>query len=117
MSFVEQEDVLNTFENLMKHLFKSIKNIEFDGAFPRMTYAEAMETYGSDKPDIRFGMEFKDLNAETKNKGFKIFDEAEAVIGINAQDCAIYTRKQLDKLTDFVRKTSNWSEGLSLCEM
>jgi aspartyl-tRNA synthetase len=112
MAFVEQDDILNTFEALMKHLFKTVKNIEFDGAFPRMTYADAMEKYGSDKPDIRFGMEFVNMNDVTKGKEFKIFNEAEAVIGINVEQCAVYTRKQLDALTDFVRKPQIGAKGL-----
>lgn len=112
MAFVEQEDVLNTFENLVKHLFKTVKGIEFDGDFPRMTYAEAMQKYGSDKPDIRFGMEFVDLTSLTQNKGFKIFDEAEAVLAINAEQCAVYTRKQLDKLTDWVKRPQIGAKGL-----
>ena len=112
MSFVEQEDVLNTFEGLVKHLFKTCRNVEFEGAFPRMTYAEAMDKYGSDKPDIRFGMEFVNLNSVAKNKGFKIFDEAELVVGIVAEQCAVYTRKQLDKLTDWVKRPQIGAKGL-----
>jgi aspartyl-tRNA synthetase len=112
MSFVEQEDVLNTFEGLVKHLFKACRNVDFEGDFPRMTYAEAMEKYGSDKPDIRFGMEFKNLNEVAKNKGFKIFDEAELVVGIVAEQCAVYTRKQLDKLTDWVKRPQIGAKGL-----
>lgn len=115
MSFVEQEDVLNVFEDLVKHLFKTCRNIEFEGDFPRMTYAEAMERYGSDKPDIRFGMEFKNLNAVTQNKGFKIFDEAELVLGITAKECAVYTRKQLDQLTDWVKRPQVGAKGLVYC--
>ena len=86
--------------------------MELDAKFPRMTYAEAMERYGSDKPDIRFGLEFVDMNAVTKNKGFAIFDAAEQVLAINAQDCAGYTRKQLDKLTDWVRRPQIGCKGL-----
>lgn len=112
MSFVEQEDVLNTFEGLVKHLFKTCRNVEFEGAFPRMTYAEAMDKYGSDKPDIRFGMEFVNLNSVAQNKGFKIFDEAELVVGIVAEQCAVYTRKQLDKLTDWVKRPQIGAKGL-----
>ncbi|HLW40697.1 MAG TPA: aspartate--tRNA ligase, partial [Brumimicrobium sp.] len=115
MSFVEQEDVLNVFEDLVKHLFKTCRNIDFEGDFPRMTYAEAMERYGSDKPDIRFGMEFKNLNAVTQNKGFKIFDEAELVLGITAKECAVYTRKQLDQLTDWVKRPQVGAKGLVYC--
>lgn len=112
MAFVEQEDILRTFEGLIKHLFKSIKNIEFDGEFPRMTYAEAMEKYGSDKPDIRFGMEFINYTNLTKGKGFPVFDNAEAVLGINAAECAVYTRKQLDALTDWVKRPQIGATGL-----
>lgn len=112
MSFVEQEDVLNTFEGLVKYLFKTCRNIDFEGDFPRMTYAEAMEKYGSDKPDIRFGMEFKNLNEVAKNKGFKIFDEAELVVGIVAEQCAVYSRKQLDGLTKWVQRPQIGAKGL-----
>lgn len=112
MSFVEQEDVLNTFEGLVKHLFKTCRNIDFEEDFPRMTYAEAMEKYGSDKPDIRFGMEFNNLNEVAKNKGFKIFDEAELVVGIVAEQCAVYSRKQLDGLTKWVQRPQIGAKGL-----
>lgn len=112
MAFVEQEDILNMFEGLVKHLFKSIKGIEFDGAFPRMTYAEAMEKYGSDKPDIRFGMEFTDLKQETSGKNFQVFEQAEAVIGIAVPGAAEYTRKQLDELTDWVKRPQIGALGL-----
>ncbi|PHR49929.1 MAG: aspartate--tRNA ligase [Fluviicola sp.] len=112
MSFVEQEDVLNTFEGLVKHLFKACRNVDFEGDFPRMTFAEAMEKYGSDKPDIRFGMEFKNLNEVAKNKGFKIFDEAELVVGIVAEQCAVYSRKQLDGLTKWVQRPQIGAKGL-----
>ncbi|WP_128331560.1 aspartate--tRNA ligase [Apibacter sp. HY039] len=103
MSFVEQEDVIQTFEGLTKHLLKKLKNVEFE-QFPRMSYEEAMRKYGNDKPDIRFGMQFIELNDELKNNGFKIFDEAELVVGINAEGCASYTRKQIDALTDWVKR-------------
>lgn len=112
MAFVEQEDILNTFEGMIQHLFREVRGVELDAKFPRMTYAEAMERYGSDKPDIRFGLEFVDMNAVTKNKGFAIFDDAEQVLAINAQDCAGYTRKQLDKLTDWVRRPQVGCKGL-----
>jgi aspartyl-tRNA synthetase len=112
MSFVEQEDILNMFEGLVKHLFKTCREIDFEGAFPRMTFDEAMEKYGSDKPDIRFGMEFKNLNEFTKNKGFKIFDEAELVVGIVAEDCGAYSRKQLDNLTKWVQRPQIGAKGL-----
>lgn len=112
MAFVEQEDVLNTFEGLVKHLFKSIKGLEFNERFPRITYDEAMERYGSDKPDIRFGMEFNYLNSVAQNKGFNVFDSAEVVIGIVAPGCADYSRKQLDKLTDWVKRPQIGAKGL-----
>ncbi len=112
MAFVEQEDILQTFEGLIKHLFKTVRGIEFEGAFPRMTYAEASEKYGSDKPDIRFGMEFVDLTELTKGKGFPVFDDAEAVLAINADQAAVYTRKQLDALTDWVKRPQIGAKGL-----
>jgi aspartyl-tRNA synthetase len=112
MAFVEQEDILNTFEGMIQHLFREVRNVELDEKFPRMTYAEAMERYGSDKPDIRFGMEFVNLNAVAQGKGFSIFDSAELVLAINAEQCAVYTRKQLDKLTDWVRRPQIGAKGL-----
>ncbi len=112
MAFVEQEDVLNTFEGLIQHLFKTVRGVEFDGAFPRMTYDKCMEIYGSDKPDIRFDMTFNNLNELTQNKGFAIFDSAELVLGITAKGCAEYSRKQLDKLTDWVKRPQIGAKGL-----
>ncbi len=112
MSFVEQEDVLETFEGMIKHLFKAVKNIEIKKVFPRMTFADAMKNYGSDKPDIRFGMTFVELNDLSKNRGFKVFDDADLVVGINAPGCAEYTRKQLDELTEFVKKPQIGAKGL-----
>ena len=112
MAFVDQEDILNTFEGLIKNLFQELKGVSFSDNFPRMTYAEAMETYGSDKPDIRFGMELNNLNSVTQNKGFTIFDAAELVVGICAKGCASYSRKQLDKLTDWVRRPQIGAKGL-----
>ncbi|MBQ0161387.1 MAG: aspartate--tRNA ligase [Bacteroidales bacterium] len=111
MSFVEQEDVLNMFEGLAKHLFKEVKGLEFD-QFPRMTWHDAMRLYGSDKPDIRFGMQFVELNDVVKGHGFGLFDGAELVVGINAEGCAEYTRKQLDTLTDFVKRPQVGAGGL-----
>ena len=111
MSFVTRDDILDTFEGLAKHLFKKIKNIDIHD-FPRMSYDEAMTRYGSDKPDIRFGMEFVELNALVKGKDFKVFDDAELVVGICVKDCATYTRKQLDELTDFVRKPQVGANGM-----
>ena len=111
MSFVEQEDVLNMFEGLAKHLFKEVKGLEF-GDFPRMTWNDAMRLYGSDKPDIRFGMQFVELNDVVKGHGFGLFDSAELVVGINAEGCAEYTRKQLDALTDFVKRPQVGAGGM-----
>ena len=111
MSFVEREDVLQIFEGMVKHLFKEIKGIELPG-FPRMEYEDAMRLYGSDKPDLRFDMHFVELNELVKNKGFKIFDEAELVVGINAKGCASFSRKQLDKLTKFVRTPQVGAQGM-----
>lgn len=112
MAFVEQEDVLNTFEGLIKHLFKTVRGVEFEGAFPRMTYAEAMEKYGSDKPDIRFGMEFVDLTKEVRGKDFVVFDSSEIVLGINASKCAEFTRKQIDELTEWVKRPQIGAKGM-----
>ena len=111
MSFVEQEDVLQTFEGLAKHLFKEVKGLEFD-QFPRMTWHDAMRLYGSDKPDIRFGMKFVELNDVAKGKGFGLFDNTELVVGICAEGCAEYTRKQLDALTDFVKRPQVGAGGM-----
>ena len=111
MSFVEQEDILNIFEGLMKFLFKEAKGLEIN-EFPRITWAEAMKYYGSDKPDIRFGMKFVELNDLAKNNGFSVFDDAESVIGICAEGCAEYTRKQLDELVDFVKRPQVGGNGL-----
>ncbi|MBW7868026.1 MAG: aspartate--tRNA ligase [Brumimicrobium sp.] len=112
MSFIEQEDVLNTFEGMIKHLFKACIGVEFDGDFPRMTYQDAMRLYGSDKPDLRFGMEFKEFNSLAKNKGFKVFDDAETVLGIVVPNCAEYSRKQLDELTLWVQRPQIGAKGL-----
>lgn len=112
MSFVEQDDVLSTFEGMTKHLFDVVKHVKIDYDFPRMSYDEAMRLYGSDKPDIRFGMQFVELNDVAKDKGFKVFDDAELVVGINAAGCGEYSRKQLDKLTDFVKKPQIGAKGL-----
>ncbi len=111
MSFVEQEDVLNTFEGLTKHLFKKVKGLEFD-KFPRMTWHDAMKYYGSDKPDIRFDMRFVELTDLAKGKGFPVFDDSELVVAINAKGCASYTRKQIDALTDFVKRPQVGAKGL-----
>lgn len=111
MSFVEQEDVLNMFEGLIKHLFKTVKNIDLPEV-PRMTYADAMKFYGCDKPDIRFEMKFVELNNLVKNKGFQVFDDAELIVGINAAGCAEYSRKQVDELTDWMKRPQIGAKGL-----
>lgn len=111
MSFVHQEDILNTFEGLTKHLFKAALGVEL-GTFPRMTYDEAMLRYGSDKPDVRFGMEFCDLTDVAKGKGFPVFDGAESVLAICAPGCAEYTRKQIDELTEWVKRPQIGAKGL-----
>ena len=111
MSFITQEDILQTFEGLLKHLFLSLKGLSFD-SFPRMTYADAMKFYGSDKPDIRFDMKFVELNSLVKNKGFPVFDNSEYVIGICARSCATYTRKEIDELTEFIKRPQIGSSGL-----
>ncbi|MDO5570590.1 MAG: aspartate--tRNA ligase [Bacteroidales bacterium] len=112
MTFVEQEDVINIFENMTKHLFKFVKGIEFNDAFPRMTWEDAMNTYGSDKPDIRFGMPFVELKDLTLGANFSVFDSADYVGGICAEGCANYTRKQIDQLTDFVKRPQIGAKGL-----
>lgn len=111
MAFVTQEDVLNTFEGMARHLFLHVKGVDI-GSFERMDYAAAMQLYGSDKPDIRFGMQFVEINHLAQNKGFSIFDQAEIVVGINAKGCSEYTRKQLDALTDFVKRPQIGAKGL-----
>jgi len=111
MSFVTQEDIFDTFEGLVSHLFKTVKGID-QVKLPRMTWADAMKYYGSDKPDVRFGMKFTELNDLVKGKDFKVFDEAELVVGINAKGCAEYTRKQLDELTEYVKKPQIGAGGL-----
>jgi aspartyl-tRNA synthetase len=111
MAFVDQEDILSTFEGLAKHLFKNVKGIEIK-EFPRISYADAMKYYGSDKPDIRFGMKFVEMNSIVKGKGFKVFDDAEHVVGICAEGCSEYSRKQTDELTEFVKKPQIGATGL-----
>nr|WP_299341862.1 aspartate--tRNA ligase [Allomuricauda sp.] len=111
MAFVEQEDVLNTFEGLTKHLLKSIHNID-TGDFPRMTYDEAMRTYGNDKPDIRFGMEFGELNSVAQHKDFNVFNSAELVVGIAVPGAASYTRKEIDQLIDWVKRPQVGAKGM-----
>ena len=116
MSFVEQEDILNTFEGLVRHLFQTVLDREI-GDFPRMTYDEAMEKYGIDKPDLRFGMEFQDMAPVTQGVGFNVFDSAEAVLGIVVPGAAEYTRKQLDGLTDWVKRPQIGARGLVYCKV
>ena len=111
MSFITQEDILNIFEGLTRHLFNKVKGIELND-FPRMHYADAMRLYGSDKPDRRFGMEFVELNDIVKGKGFSIFDNAELVVGINAKGSAGYTRKQIDELTEWLKRPQIGATGL-----
>ena len=111
MAFVTQEDILNTFEGLVRYLFKEIKNIDFP-TVPRMEYADALRRFGNDKPDVRFAMEFVELNDLVQGHGFPIFDNAELVVGINAATCAAYTRKQLDELTAFVKRPQLGATGL-----
>lgn len=111
MAFVEQEDVMNVFEGMTAHLLKEVTGQEF-GKFPRMTFAEAMKRYGNDKPDVRFGMEFVELNNLVKGKEFKIFDEAELVVGINVEGCAGYTRKQIDELVEWVKRPQVGASGM-----
>jgi aspartyl-tRNA synthetase len=114
MSFITQEDILNIFEGLTRYLFKTVKGLEL-GDFPRMQYADAMRLYGSDKPDTRFGMQFVELNDVVKGKGFSIFDNAELVVGINAKGCANYTRKQIDELTEWMKRPQIGATGLIYC--
>ncbi|MFT6210152.1 MAG: aspartyl-tRNA synthetase [Bacteroidia bacterium] len=114
MAFVEQEDILTVFESLTRHLFKKVKNIELE-QFPRMEYADAMRLYGSDKPDIRFGMQFIELNNVVQGQGFGVFDNAELVIGINVSNGNSLTRKQLDKLTEFIKRPQIGATGLIYC--
>lgn len=111
LSFVEQEDILRIFEGLVQHLFTQVKGVEI-GQLPRMTYDEAMTWYGNDKPDIRFEMKFNYLTELTKGKNFPIFDAAETVLGICATGCATYTRKQLDELTEWVKRPQIGAKGL-----
>jgi aspartyl-tRNA synthetase len=111
MSFITQEDILNTFEGLIRHLFKTVKGVELPSV-PRMKYDDAMARYGSDKPDTRFGMEFQELTEHTKGKNFPAFESAELVVGICAKGCAEYTRKQIDELTEYVKRPQVGAKGL-----
>jgi aspartyl-tRNA synthetase len=111
MAFVEREDILQTFEGMVRHLFKSVKGVDI-GIVPRMSYDDAMKYYGIDKPDIRFEMKIVEMNDVVKRKGFKVFDDAEHVVAICAKGCAEYTRKQLDELTDWVKRPQIGATGL-----
>ena len=112
MAFVERDDVLDTFEGLARHLFREVMNVEIEGAFEKMAYDQAMEEYGTDKPDIRFGMKISDLTSLVKGKGFRVFDDAEYIGAICAEGCAGYSRKDLDGLTDFVTRPQIGAKGL-----
>ena len=112
MSFVTQDDVLRTFEGLIRHLFQTVKDVTFDQPFQRMSFDEAMSSYGCDKPDLRFGMKIHDLTALVKGKGFSVFDNAGYIGAICAPGCAGYTRKQTDELTDFVKRPQIGAQGL-----
>ena len=116
MAFVEQEDILNTFEGMVRHLFKVVLNVEIED-FPRMDYDDAMRLYGSDKPDVRFGMAFVNMCDVAQGKGFGVFDSAETVLGIVVPRGAAYTRKQLDKLTDWVKRPQIGAKGLIYCRI
>ena len=116
MSFVEQEDILQTFEGLVRHLLKEIKGVEI-GPFPRMTYDEAMRRFGNDKPDIRFGMEFCDLKDAIMGSGFGVFESSETVLAIAVPGCAEYSRKQLDALTNWVKRPQIGMKGLVYCKV
>ena len=115
MAFVEQEDILNMFEGLCRHLLKEVKGVELN-EFPRMTYDDAMKMYGSDKPDIRFGMKFREMNEVCKQNNFVVFDSTELVVGITVKGGASFSRKQLDKLTDFVKTPQVGATGLVYCK-
>ena len=114
MAFVEQEDILNTFEGLTRHLLKEINGVEV-GAFPRMQYDDAMRLYGNDKPDIRFGMEFGELNQVAKHKEFNVFNTAELVVGIAVPGANSFTRKEIDKLIDWIRRPQVGALGMVYC--
>ncbi|MFO7938852.1 MAG: aspartate--tRNA ligase [Bacteroidales bacterium] len=112
MAFVDQEDILSTFEGLAKYLFKEVKGVELDYNFPRLSYDEAIASYGSDKPDIRFGMVMQEITDLAQGKGFKVFDQVDYIGGICAEGCAGYSRKQLDALTKFVQTPQVGAKGL-----
>jgi aspartyl-tRNA synthetase len=112
MSFVERDDVLDAFEGLANHLFRTIKGVEITEKYPKLSYAEAMRRFGNDKPDTRFGMEITEIKELTAGKGFQVFDDAEYVSGISVEGCSEYSRKQLDELTDFVKRPQLGMKGL-----
>ncbi len=112
MAFVEQNDILSTFEGLAKHLFRHVLDVDFDKPFLRMPYEQAMSMYGSDKPDLRFGMKIKEIGSQVSGFGFQVFDDAEYTGAIVAESCAGFTRKQLDELTEFVKKPQIGAKGL-----
>ena len=113
MAFVNQQNVLDTFEGLIKYLFRKVLNVEFENSFPVITYDDAMEKYGSDKPDIRFNMHLNYIDDLAKGKGFNVFDQAETIVGINIPNAADYSRKKLDELTDWVRRPQIGAKGLA----
>ena len=115
MAFVEQEDILNMFEGLTRHLLKEIKGVEVE-KFPRITYDYAMKTYGNDKPDIRFGMKFGELNEVAQHKDFGVFNSAELVVGIAVPGCASFTRKEIDALIDWVKRPQVGASGMVYCK-
>jgi aspartyl-tRNA synthetase len=112
MSYVHQEDVLNVFEGMIKHMFKAVKGLAFNEPFPRIAYAEAMEKYGNDKPDIRFDMQITELTGGVKGKGFAVFDTVNYIGGIVAPGCSEYSRKQIDELTEFVKRPQIGAKGM-----
>jgi aspartyl-tRNA synthetase len=111
MAFITQEDILDLFEGLIRHLFRSVKGIDMP-AVPRMTYEEAMRSYGSDKPDTRFGMKFVDITQDVRGKNFAVFENADLVVGILAKGCSDYSRKQIDELTEYVKRPQVGAKGL-----
>ena len=117
MSFVRQEDVIEMAEGMVKKAFKELKGIDWSESFPRMTWADAMDYYGSDKPDLRFGMKFVDITDLAQTKDFKVFNEAKYVAGICAKGCALYSRKELDGLTEFVKRPQVGAKGLVYVKM
>ena len=111
MAFVNQQDVIDQFENLIKHLFRKILNVEFEKSFPVITYDDALEKYGSDKPDIRFNMHLNYIDDLAKGNGFNVFDQAESIVGINIPNAGEYSRKKLDELSGWVRRPQVGAKG------